>query len=227
MMRPILCLIFIAICVTTAFGQTDTPRFEVFGGYSHLRQERIQSGDFTSVNGLTPAQVLALTGQPITTNSGRAGLNGFDVSVTGYVTKRFGLTGDFSANFKSEGQTFFGNPSQTKLRTIYFLGGPQYKFFNESKATPFVRALFGGSNNRNEVTNALATATDKYTKFAMALGGGLDLRVSKHVDLRLFQIEWTPVFAKDRRVVATDGTIFDLRGSRRNDWRFSVGVVFK
>jgi opacity protein-like surface antigen len=226
-MRSILCLTVLMICAATAFAQNDTPRFELFGGYSHLRQERIQSGDFRAVNGLTPAQVQAILGQPITNNSGRVGLNGFDVSATGYLTKRFGLTGDFSANFKSESQTFFGNPSQAKLRTMNFLGGPQVKFFNQSKAEPFVRALFGGSRNRNQVTNALATATDEYTSFAMAIGGGVDLKVSEHVDLRLFQIDWVPVFTKDRRVVSTDATVFDIRGRRRNDWRFAVGIVIK
>ncbi len=225
-MRFFLCATFMIICAAAAFGQ-DTPRWEVFGGYSHLRQERIQASDFRAVNGLTPAQVQALLGQPITTNSGHAGLNGFDVSVTGYITKRFGLTGDFSANFKNEPQTFFGNPSRAKLRTLNFLGGPQIKFFNDSKAAPFVRAMFGASRNRNQVTNALATATDEYTSFAMAIGGGVDLNVSEHIDVRLFQIDWVPVFTRDRRVISTDNTVFDLRGRRRNDWRFAVGVVFK
>jgi hypothetical protein len=213
-------------CAVAAFGQ-DPPRFEVFGGFSHLRQERVQSSDFRSVNGLTPAQVQAIIGQPITTNSGSAGLNGFDVAVTGYVSKRFGFTGDLSANFKSEPQTFFGNASRSKYRTLNFLGGPQIKFFNKNKATPFVHALFGASRNRTQVTNALATATDEFTSFTMALGGGLDLNVSKHIDVRLFQVEWMPVFTKDRRVVATDNFIYDLRGGRRNDWRFAVGIVLK
>ena len=226
-MRLFLTIIFIATCFTLTFGQDDTPRFEVFAGYSHLRQPRVKSEDFRTVNGFTPAQVQGLLGQPITTNSGQVGLNGFEASVTGYLTKRFGLTGDFSANFKSEPQTFFGNASQAKLRTLNFLGGPQVKFFNDSKAAPFVRALFGASRNRNRVSNAIGTATDEYTSFAMAFGGGLDLKVSKHVDIRLFQVEWLPVFTKDRLVIASDGTRYDLRGERQNDWRFSVGVVLK
>ena len=225
-MRFFLGLTFIFVCATATLGQ-DTPKWEVFGGYSHLRQPRIKSGDFRTVNGLTPAQVQALIGQPITANNASVGLNGFDAAVTVYLKKQFGLTGDFSANFKSEPQTFFGNPSRAKIRTLNFLGGPQVKFFNEHKVTPFMHALFGASRNRNQVTNALATATDEYTSFAMALGGGLDLKVSKRIDIRVFQVEWVPVFTKDRRVISTDNTIFDIRGIRRNDWRFAVGIVLK
>ena len=226
-MRLFLCLTLITICATAALGQDDSPRFEFFGGYSHLRQDRITSEDFTSVNGLTPTQVRTLLGFPITTNNGSVGLHGFDLSATGYVTKRFGLTGDFSGHFKTDDVTFFNQPTESELRDLRFLAGPQFKYFNSSRVSPFVRALFGASRHRNKVTNVLASATDEYTAFAMALGGGLDLNVGKHVDLRLFQIEWAPVFAKDRRVIATDGVVYDINGRRRNDWRVSVGVVFK
>jgi hypothetical protein len=226
MMRFFLGLTFMLICATAALGQ-DTPSWEIFGGYSNLRQPRIQSGDFRTVNGLTPAQVQAIIGQPITANNSSVSLNGFEASATVYLKKQFGLTGDFSTHFKGEPQTFFGNPSRAKLRTSNFLGGPQVKFFNEHRVTPFMHALFGASRNRNQVTNALATATDEYTSFAMAIGGGLDLNLSKHVDIRLFQVEWLPVFTKDRRVVATDNVVYDIRGTRRNDWRFSVGIVLK
>lgn len=226
-MRLFLCVTLITICVSAALGQDETPRFEFFGGYSHLRQDRITSEDFRTVNGLTPTQVRALLGFPITTNNGSVGLNGFDLSATGYVTKRFGLTGDFSGHFKTETVTFFNQPTKSEMRDFNFLGGPQFKYFNSSRATPFVRALFGASRHRQKVTNILASATDDYTAFAMALGGGLDVRATKHVDIRLFQIEYMPIFAKDRRIVATDAVVYDVKGNRRNDWRISVGVVFK
>jgi hypothetical protein len=77
------------------------------------------------------------------------------------------------------------------------------------------------------VSNQIETATDEHTSFAMAIGGGLDLNVSEHVDIRLFQVEWIPVFTKDRQIVGSDGTRYALLGQRRDDWRFAVGVVFK
>jgi hypothetical protein len=226
-MRVFLCLTLLTICVSAALGQDESPRFEFFGGYSHLRQDRIASADFKSVNSLTPAQVQALLGFPITTNKGSGGVNGFDLSATGYVTRRFGFTGDFSGHFKTETVTFFNLPTKSEMRDFNFLGGPQFKYFNSSRATPFVRALFGANRHRQKVTNILASATDNHTTFAMALGGGLDVRAGKHLDIRVFQIEYLPVFTKDRRIVATDGVVYDLKGNRRNDWRISVGVVFK
>jgi hypothetical protein len=53
---------------------------------------------------------------------------------------------------------------------------------------------------------------DDATSFAMALGGGVDLRVGKRIDLRLIQFDYTPTF---------------FGSGRQNNFRISTGVVFK
>ena len=53
-------------------------------------------------------------------------------------------------------------------------------------------------------------------------GGGLDVRVSDHIALRVFQIDYNPVFVRSR---AVNG--IDINGQRLDNIRFSVGIVFK
>ena len=230
MQRILLCLIFIAVCAPSAFAQ-DTPRVELFAGYSHLRNERITREEFETINGLTPAQFRAVTGLDVTPNSGSAGLHGFDASVTAYVPKRFGLTGDFSGNSKTETQTFFGGPTAARMRVYNALGGPQVKFFNGGRAAPFVRALFGVAHFRNDFSASLGAATnrvtDNYTNFAMAVGGGLDVRLSNRVALRLIQVDYNPAFLRDRRVVDSLGNVYQVRGNRQDNVRFAFGFVLR
>ena len=62
----------------------------------------------------------------------------------------------------------------------------------------------------------------------MAFGGGLDLRLSKRVGLRLFQLDYSPILGKDRIVTGNDGTVIDLRGrAQEKNFRLSFGITFK
>lgn len=222
----------LAACASPTPAQDDEHRVEVFGGYSYLLAEnRITNRDVITFDGLTPPQIRTLTGIDLTTDDVRSNLNGFEASVTGYVGKRFGITGDFAAHFKREGQRIGDTGFDTKAAVYNFLAGPKYRFSNGSRVTPFVHALFGAAHVRTrfseQASAAPVTATDSSTQFAMALGVGFDLRVGERVALRLFQIDYNPVFPRDRRFTASDGTVVELRGRSQNNTRISMGVVFK
>ena len=51
----------------------------------------------------------------------------------------------------------------------------------------------------------------------MAIGGGVDVKVSKRVDIRLIQVDFNPTYLKD-----TDD--FEIGGVQKN-WRFGFGIV--
>ena len=81
---------------------------------------------------------------------------------------------------------------------------------------PFAHALFGASLFRG-FTSDIRPAGNVYTfddatSLAMALGGGLDLRVNKRIDVRLIQFDYTPTF---------------FGSGRQDNFRVSVGIVFK
>ncbi len=104
-----------------------------------------------------------------------------------------------------------------------FLFGPQYSFRLVPRVTPFVHALFGGVKGSRVAEVALGaggacpapqcsgSAVFPETVFAMAFGGGLDVKVRNHVWIRLIQVDYI-------RQNFSDGAMTSPR--------ISAGVVF-
>lgn len=236
MRKLIILAVLIICCSPLALAQTDEPKTEVFAGYSFLAtQSRITNNDIRSLGGVTPAEFRALTGVELTGNDRFMPTNGFEASVTRYFSKRVGLTGDFSGYYNRETTRFAGTLLRANTSVYTILGGPHVRFSNKGRLTPFVHALVGAARIRTSYTEIGSTdpvtATDSSTRLAMAFGGGLDLRVSKRVSLRLFQLDYSPILGKDRRVTASDSTstdFIDLNGrAQSKNFRLSIGIVFR
>ena len=236
MRKLIILAVLIIACSPLALAQTDEPKVEVFAGYSFLAtQSRITNKDIRSLGGVTPDEFRALTGVELTGNDRFMPTNGFEASVTRYFSKRVGLTADFSGYYNRETTRFAGTLLRSNTSVYTILGGPHVRFSNKSRLTPFVHALVGAARVRTSYTEIGSTdpvtATDSSTRLAMAFGGGLDLRVSKRVSLRLFQLDYSPILGKDRRVTASDATstdFIDLNGrAQSKNFRFSIGIVFR
>jgi opacity protein-like surface antigen len=202
--------LLILCCLPLAVAQSDDgSRAEFFAGYSVLRTRYKAQ----QTNPPMPVGV-AFAGRQI--------LNGFNASATVYLAEAFGLTGDFSGHFETHRLPDpLGGNIDTHIRVFNLLGGPQYKFRNDSRVTPFVRGLAGITNTRSrlEVPSLNSTSTASSTDFALAIGGGVDVRVSKHVDLRVFQFDYNPVFLSSGNELGF--------GGRADNVRFSFGVVIK
>lgn len=202
-------LLFFCCAMFTA-AQSDNPRAEFFAGYSVLR---------TKYEAELPNPPMPV----IVAFDGEQTLNGFNASATAYLIKGFGLTGDFSGHFKTRSLASpLGGNIETKIRVFNVSGGPQYKFRNSSRVSPFARALFGVANTRSKlsITRLNSSDTLSSTDFAMAIGGGLDVRVSNRVDLRVFQADYNPIFLRR-------GNELSFGKSRADNVRFSFGLVFK
>lgn len=237
MQKILLAILFLAACAPLAFAQNDDGRSaEFFIGYSNLQAETGFDSDDPEDD---------FFGE-ITDN--RTGLHGVNASITGYVNGRFGFTGDFSYHTKSSSDAFSippdactqtpcpPIPGKINIRTnvFNFLAGPQYKFANSSRVEPFVRALAGVAHTRTRVrTDGSGSVfdtdfSDNSTDFALALGGGLDVRLSERVALRAFQVDYNPVFLRSRDVdVFGFGNTERFEGRRLDNVRFSVGIVFR
>jgi opacity protein-like surface antigen len=203
----LLLVVWLSPLVVAQDENKDKRRVEFFGGYSYLVTDPKESGD------------------PI---DHQDNLDGFNVAATYYIRKRFGITGDFSAHFAKTTYDVTGGTISFNSKSFNFFVGPQYKFTNKTRLTPFVHALAGISNNRfsyraivTGATTPAAEASLSITDFALAIGGGLDVRVNKRVSIRAFQIDYSPVFVQSRPQ-------FGIDGNRRFDnVRFSIGIVFK
>lgn len=220
------------LCALPCAAQTaagDDRRPEFFVGYSNLQAEGLPERNTT-----TGSFSDDLFGE-------RTGLHGINVAATGYLTPRFGLTGDFSYNARDRNFTpAGGGEGDIDTRVINVLGGPQVRFPNQTRSTPFLRALFGVANTRFNVSSSTQPAgggniTNSFstnaTDFAMALGGGLDVRVGERVALRVFQIEYNPVFLRERSISVLGGAgaiqPTRLESNRQDNIRLGFGVTFK
>src|SRR5687768_5739921 len=123
----ILLVVLLSTLVAAQDEDKDKRRVEFFGGFSFLGTADEESG----------APLIRF-----------GGLDGFNVAATGYITKRFGITGDFSAHFRRDTENVTGGTVRLKSNNFSYLAGPQFKFTNKTRFTPFVRALAGGSTNR-------------------------------------------------------------------------------
>lgn len=168
----------------------------------------------------------------------RKGLHGVDGSLSWFFNSGVGLKGDVSFHRNEDSTAVTNGRDSVEHRVTYFMGGPVLKLRNSSRIEPFVHALFGGANTHfnvesvRNVTNGTVTSSfdTSTTDFAMGLGGGVNVRLGDKFSLRLVQVDWAPVFLRDRsiNVLGSAGAIqpVTLEGQRQDNIRLSVGIIF-
>jgi outer membrane immunogenic protein len=126
---------------------------------------------------------------------------------------------NFSAVAQAGGQHTTGNiPNfNVGLGLISGMGGLRMRVPNHTKFQPFGQALFGGVHGFDGYFPApvgkLPTTYD--TSFAMAIGGGVDVAVSKHIWIRALQADY---YYSELR---------NIQGDRQNEFRLGAGIVFR
>jgi opacity protein-like surface antigen len=215
MRRLMIVMLLLACCASPVFGQSakeEYPKVEVFVGYSAIGE-----------TGVTDEEA----------DIGFATPHGFEASVTGNINKYFGIKGDFSFHPDTDrGRATFTPPCTTppcplvtqdfefKTRLYNFLVGPEIKARNRTRITPFAHALFGIAHGKGILKTSGAglnlNTSESDTGFAMAFGGGLDIRATKRFGFRLL-MDYNPAF-----ITHTDTGA----GDRRDNVRISLGVLF-
>lgn len=162
-------------------------------------------------------------------------LNGGSVEGTYYFTPVLGITGNFSAHFDKDDVTIpVGTIGSTvnrnvrfKEQTYNYMAGPQMRFPNRSRVTPFARVLLGAQTTRTKL-EGFSTNSRSFnrTNFALALGSGVDVRVNKNFAVRAVQIDYLPSFERrDRTDIFGTGRRFEAK--RVDQVRVGFGIVFK
>jgi opacity protein-like surface antigen len=218
----------ILICATAAVAQDDYTKWEFFGGYSALQFDNL-GGD---------------TGNPAVDDilSGRNTLRGFELAVTRNFHRYVGAKFDYSLHLREDN---FSRPagSGTVDSTIQnFLGGIQIKNNDKDgpRFKPFAHALFGVAVQKVDVDSpqlvSIFGINDFHvneTSFAMAFGGGVDIRLNHRIDIRAGQIDWNIINRGDQQTgivlvptpFQTVGSPFVIPGTRQDNLRLSVGIV--
>jgi Outer membrane protein beta-barrel domain len=205
MIKILNCLISMLFCAVIVFGQSQNSsleynKYEVFAGYS---ANNLTSGNAEDV------QSLNSTSTPT--------YRGWNASATYNFNRFIGLKADVSGHYKKF--TFAETPLRvTANGSVYnYLGGIQIKDNKKSKRfSPFVHALVGVSTSKVKLNSAticsiVTNCQEKNSGFTMAIGGGVDLKVSERFLIRLIQADYNPTY---------------FVGTRQNNVRLGFGVVF-
>jgi hypothetical protein len=212
MFKTILIATLIVACASVAAAQSnDYKKWDIFGGFSHNRVD-------TGVGDDDDPDLADLFDE-------REGFNGFNASVTRNVSRYVGFKFDVAGHYKTRNLQIFGvqNGLNFKSSLYNFLGGVQLKD-NSSEKTfkPFAHALVGAAHGRNRihVDNQVCIQivpnpcpddfTQSETGFAAAFGGGLDIRATDRLDIRVIQADYNPT---------------RLFGRTQHNFRFGVGLV--
>lgn len=210
-MRKFLLLIAITlVCAPAGFGQ-DYSSWEFFIGYAHERAnngaDRLDARGFAINPGGGTRRVDFV--------SERVPHHGVTGEVVANVHRNVGLVANFSGTWAKHDfvDAFTGQQFDATLHRYTLLFGPRFNWRNDSRAIPFVHALFGAVRYKADFQDDDFSCPDtNETAFAMALGAGLDIRANDRIDIRPIQVDYLPVFFDDRR---EDG------------FRFSAGVKIK
>ena len=111
--------------------------------------------------------------------------HGWNGSVTGNITKRFGIVADFSGHYGSEQ----GGPILVQQHAHSFLFGPRVSFRGK-RLTPFVYGLAGATRFAESAVISGQHLSAVSTGFSMAIGGGLDVKVNDRIAIRAFQLDY-------------------------------------
>ena len=228
MKRLVTLATLLLVSTITVTAQDDYKKFEFFGGYSALFVDNLagDTGSFAVDDVLGEKQTL----------------RGFNLSANYNFHKYIGAKFDYSIHFREDN---FNRPAgsgtvDTTLQNI--LGGIQVKNNAEDGPTfkPFGHALFGVAVQKLDVDSpnlpAVFGISDFHTNetsFAMAFGGGLDIKINHRFDVRVVQIDWNIINRGDQQtgiVLAptpfqTVGTPFVIPGTRQDNLRLGVGIV--
>jgi hypothetical protein len=169
-MRKLLLLLPLWFLPGAALAQ-QTPRVEVFGGYSNMVANA---------------------------NTSNFDLNGVDFSVTENLNSWFGGTLDFSSHF--------GTDNGFKVNTESVTYGPVFSYRKNKSIVPFAHGLLGAVRGGPEYLGI----SKPENRFGVYGGGGLDVKVSPHVALRLFQADYM---------------MTRFSSIRQDNFRLSAGIV--
>ena len=215
-----------ALLTTSVAAAADTGFGEAFLGYNFVRFNP-STANIAGFNGLPSFNLNGGDAQLAYTLKPGIGLV-LDVGAV-HAGSLFGIANSVTTNQPGIDHTL-----------VNFVLGPRYTFHRHSRWMPFAQALFGGARATSSTSVALlqngivwpppgliippgtsqpadVTLRAERTGFAMLIGGGLDIKVSKHVALRPIGADY--YFTRLPTFITGNDT-------NKNHFRYSAGINF-
>jgi opacity protein-like surface antigen len=203
----------ILLCGIPALAQ-EYPKTELFMGYEFVR--------------FNPS--LASSGNPSVNMHGGGGSVGINF------TNMFGLKAEFTGAGIGDNKVCSSTGLNCLTRSFNFftyMFGPQITFRQNPKVQPFFHVLFGGaySNYYADIKSSGTISTGPTMQdagkqaFALAAGGGIDVKVSDKVAIRLAQFDYFMTRFSGRYVdTAGTGSVGGLEINNQNNFRYMAGI---
>ena len=202
-MRLFLLFLVAVVCAPAVFGQDeDVRRYEFYGGYAYQRVVD------------TPRNVPFADGIAVL-NARDQNYHGFTGEFNQNLTRHWGLVTSFTGVYdKTPWSTAItGTPLKANASRYDLMFGPRYNF-RLGRINPFAEAMAGFEHLHVDFTNQTNGNSAKVsdTAFAMAFGGGLDVRLNNRFDVRAIQADYIPTF---------------FNSSHQNNYRLGAGLKVK
>lgn len=215
-MKKSLCLLTVgSMFGLSAFAQ-EAPKADVFLGYTFVRFNSAQTIPAFSANG---------------------GIGTFAWNFNNNLAVEAQLGGVHNGNV---------NNYQFDTTAFQYLFGPRFSLGRTKRIDPYVHVLFGGQNTStsigassilvvnpllaqeaNELTAVLKNGRYQTStnNFAMSVGGGLDIKLSKSVSLRPIQLDYYLTRIEAIDVTVPIGTTAP-RARNQNNLQYAAGIAF-
>jgi outer membrane immunogenic protein len=136
----------------------------------------------------------------ISESGSSSNFHGGSASIAGNVNNWFGVVFDAGG--------YHTNESGVSGHVFSYMFGPRISYRSSSRLTPFGQVLLGGAR----ATASGGGASGSLNSFAAGVGGGLDVKATERIAIRVVQAEY--IFTH-------------FAGVRQNNARVSAGVVFR
>jgi opacity protein-like surface antigen len=211
----------------SAFAQDSTPKLQVFAGYSLLQAD---------TGKLTGNTVDVDLHQPFNTFGVASNVNGWNAEAQYNFDRWFGIAADFGGRYGTP--IIAGSASLSGLpnsAAYSVMAGPVLSYRAKVRITPFVHALFGfdrtslSASTITGLSSPVSSAAITNNDFALALGGGLDYKLSRHLGIRVGQLDYfhTSVNLNSFYGSAFGVGLFEGLATHQRNLRFSTGIVLK
>ena len=179
-----------------------TPVLEVNGGYSYMRW-----------------QVPSFAQPPSSFN-----YNGFNAGAAYNITNWLAGVVDISGVYNSQG----ASNSNATSHIYSYLAGPRVYPLGHHKLTPFVHGLVGVASYHLHVpaSGSGPTFIQEFNQtdnnLSFAIGGGVDWKLTRHISIRVAQLDY-----QQTRALRADAVAAGASPENQNNFKYSGGVVLR
>jgi len=205
MTKWFLLLLMALVSAPAALAQSsDYSRYEFYGGYAYQRTSNNAASIGTNGNVAVPGGIVHF-------DSRGQNFGGFTAEFNQNLNHRWGLVTSFTGVYDNAPVYATSTPVRVKASRYDLLFGPRYTL-RLGRFIPFAEGMAGFEHMSVRIDGDFGKVVKGDTAFAMAVGGGVDVHVSHHFDIRAIQADYLPTF---------------FNGTHQNNYRVGAGVKLK